>query len=492
MVETSVSRLPFVVTIFLFSSSFSNAFVRSSLPVNQIKWILHSSPSFTTIDQNNNDSVDVINGAVGNTTTSLTTEKKPTPTLYEILGAKPSDTKEEIKKKYVQLAKMSHPDAIKFNGNTIEVDFNEISTAWSILGDEKKRLRYDRSLKAAQFSEDLADWTIQQARPAADWSAEVLEKVAIPFLSTTFSSTLARFQAAAASLQSQKEKEANKKWSLTQAMKAAARAGNAIDKIDLLEKATKLDELAAAEVQKALQVQQTLKQKALERLRLSIHTTDSQLTSSEAWLILESMNQTQVENQVPMTRQLSTLQQHIAEEVDILSGIENDFVQAQQFDQQWQEEYRTTVKERLDAKNAMEQAQREEQAARIAYEQAQQNTIFARERLESISRTLINTSANAKKSSYEVERRSVVAEQQAERVRSMILQSEKALGISTVLDSSSIEENQKRLETLAILRQEERDLTEQEKKMEVRAAKFISRANKLRARAGALDSSTQQ
>ena len=420
-------------------------------------------------------------------------EKKAIPpTLYEILGARPSDTKEDIKKKYVQLAKLSHPDAIKYNGNTIEVDFNEISTAWSILGDEKKRLRYDRSLKAAQFSEDLADWTIQQARPAADWSAEVLEKVAIPFLSTTFSSTLARFQAAAASFQTQRDQEATKKkWSLTQAMKAAARAGNAIDKIDLLDKAKKLEEAAAKEVQNALQVQQTLKQKALERLRLSIHTLDSQLTSSEARLVLEFMNQAHVENQVPMTRQLTTLQQHMAEEVDILSGIEYEFVQAQQFDQQWQEEYRGTVKERLNAKFAMEQAQREEQAARLAYEQAQQNTIYARERLESISRTLINTSANAKKSSYEVERRSVVAEQQAERVRSMILQSEKALGISAVLDSSSPEENQKRLETLATLRQEERVLTEQEKKMEVRAARFISRANKLRARAEALDNNKQ-
>lgn len=491
MPESRVLKKPFLAVL-LFLSSSSHAFSPST---NQrVKWTALAS-SFTTVENinsnSNNNNKDAVGNAASNTTAApFNNEKKPAQTLYEILGANPTDTKEDIKKKYVQLAKLSHPDAIKYNGNTIEVDFNEISTAWSILGDEKKRLRYDRSLKAAQFSEDLADWTIQQARPAADWSAEVLEKVAIPFLSTTFSSTLARFQAAAASFQ-QKDQQAKKKWSLSQAMKAAARAGNAIDKIDLLEKANKLEEAAAKEVQSALQVQQTLKQKALERLRLSLHTSDSQLTSSEARLILDYMNQTQVENQLPMTRQISSLQQHIVEEVGILSGIEEEFVQAQQFDQQWQEEYRDTVKERLNAKTAMEQAQREEQAARLAYEQAQQNTIHARERLESISRTLINTSANAKKSSYEVERRSVVAEQQAERVRSIILQAEKALGISAVLDSSSPEENQKRLQTLAVLRQEERELTEQEKKMEVRAARFISRANKLRDRANSFDNTKQ-
>ena len=71
-------------------------------------------------------------------------------TLYEILGASPDDSVEEMKLKYRELAKRSHPDS----GSTVEgLDFGEIAAAWSILSIPRERLDYDRGLNAQRFSE---------------------------------------------------------------------------------------------------------------------------------------------------------------------------------------------------------------------------------------------------------------------------------------------------------------------------------------------------
>src|SRR3989344_8489495 len=58
---------------------------------------------------------------------------------YEILGIAKTATKDEIKKAFRQLAGKYHPD--KKTGD--EAKFKEISEAYSVLGDEKKRAEYD-------------------------------------------------------------------------------------------------------------------------------------------------------------------------------------------------------------------------------------------------------------------------------------------------------------------------------------------------------------
>ncbi|MDP8213961.1 MAG: molecular chaperone DnaJ [Candidatus Euphemobacter frigidus] len=66
---------------------------------------------------------------------------------YKILGVTSSASQDEIKKAYRKLAKGCHPDTHP-GDKQAEENFKEISQAYDILGDEKKRKQYDQ-MKAA-------------------------------------------------------------------------------------------------------------------------------------------------------------------------------------------------------------------------------------------------------------------------------------------------------------------------------------------------------
>lgn len=60
---------------------------------------------------------------------------------YEILGVSPKATKDEIKAKYVAMARETHPDALIGRTEPAQKDmpdFNEIATAWQTLSNRKK------------------------------------------------------------------------------------------------------------------------------------------------------------------------------------------------------------------------------------------------------------------------------------------------------------------------------------------------------------------
>ncbi|CEG40307.1 chaperone protein [Plasmopara halstedii] len=61
---------------------------------------------------------------------------------YDILGISREASKNEIKKKYYQLAKKYHPDTNKADPDAAK-KFAEATEAWEILGDDEKRQRYD-------------------------------------------------------------------------------------------------------------------------------------------------------------------------------------------------------------------------------------------------------------------------------------------------------------------------------------------------------------
>ncbi len=63
----------------------------------------------------------------------------PTKDYYKILGITKGSDSKDIKKKYYELAKKYHPD--QPTGD--KTKFQEVSEAYEVLGDEKKRQQYD-------------------------------------------------------------------------------------------------------------------------------------------------------------------------------------------------------------------------------------------------------------------------------------------------------------------------------------------------------------
>lgn len=165
--------------------------------------------------------------------------------LYELLGATKQDTRAEIKKKYLMMAKMSHPDAQIGRNGTIDgqaPDFGEISGAWRVLGDQKTRLRYDRSLQAAEFSENaqrIANERLERAVPVV---AKLLDNVALPFLRRTTATTIAVAQAAFNKKGNNTSGEKDKGFqAFFEAMEAGQRAGKMVDSLELTEKCAELE-----------------------------------------------------------------------------------------------------------------------------------------------------------------------------------------------------------------------------------------------------------
>ena len=437
-------------------------------------------------------------------------------TLYQVLGAEPTATRDELKQNYVQLAKQSHPDALRNNNNDndnndnnnnnnhTDLDFSEIAAAWRILSDDMQRKRYDRSLQAERLSVDIAAWATEAAKPAADLSVQVLERVAIPFFRRTTATTLASLQAAAQKLaetkKRQEQQEHNSKTSnnnnnsnhqslgqtVQAAMAAARRAGRAVDKMEMMEKSQELEQRALEQYKQAVETQNELKDVVDQRLLLSLHTHRSGLTTNEAFLILEDFNRTVADSLTVLQRAM--LRHTVEEEIRELQHAEDAFCRVQQVDSQAQEEYREIVRTRLVASDALEQAEQEEEAARIALQQAQQRVWERRSAMDTASREFVQIEARANKSSYDVERLSAVVENQSEKVRQALKHKEREVLRAQGLDVSmatpdvvSAEEVEERTKQMDMLRKQEQILKDKCDKIEVKAARLISRSNQIKA-----------
>lgn len=64
-------------------------------------------------------------------------------TFYDVLQVKKNATLEEIKQSYRRLAKQYHPDKFKDDKEYAEKKFKDISEAYEVLSDTKKRQIYD-------------------------------------------------------------------------------------------------------------------------------------------------------------------------------------------------------------------------------------------------------------------------------------------------------------------------------------------------------------
>ena len=66
------------------------------------------------------------------------------PNYYETLGVPTDATQKQIKKKFRELAKKTHPDKTKEDSEEAMVELNK---AYEVLSDEERREKYDRYLK---------------------------------------------------------------------------------------------------------------------------------------------------------------------------------------------------------------------------------------------------------------------------------------------------------------------------------------------------------
>jgi len=66
------------------------------------------------------------------------------PNYYEVLGITKNATQEEIKHKFRELAKRTHPDKTKENS---EEKMAELNKAYEVLSDKERREKYDRYFK---------------------------------------------------------------------------------------------------------------------------------------------------------------------------------------------------------------------------------------------------------------------------------------------------------------------------------------------------------
>ena len=134
----------------------------------------------------------------------MESRKRSSKDYYSVLGVSPDSDSAEIKKAYRTLVQQYHPDRVRGSDEATNASERmiEINEAFSILGDEKLRAEWDRSLKAgkapaaAATESAVEDWEIpvspmkkQADAPAKRHSAveksvarEFLEKVRVQLL----------------------------------------------------------------------------------------------------------------------------------------------------------------------------------------------------------------------------------------------------------------------------------------------------------------------
>ncbi|RVE71465.1 hypothetical protein OJAV_G00052130 [Oryzias javanicus] len=78
--------------------------------------------------------------------------------LYAVLGAHPSDSVQQLRRRYQQLALQFHPDRVGGEHSSAAESsvsrFLEVDAAWKILSDQNTRRQYDSQRRAEALTQD--------------------------------------------------------------------------------------------------------------------------------------------------------------------------------------------------------------------------------------------------------------------------------------------------------------------------------------------------
>ena len=382
-------------------------------------------------------------------------DQTQTQTLYEILNCPPDATRDQLKKNYITLVRQSHPDALLSNGSSPTADseeqFQRITAAWKTLANPLERKRYDRELRAQEFTQNVEDMVGNIATTAGPQFMRAFDNVAIPFLRRSAATTVAGFTAVTKDIQNYSDKRSAAGFNdgagaeeqrtnneaaaakngeslglgriLSNAVQASQKAGKAIDRLELNEKSRDLFEQAQKESREATRLRDKLDKVMRKRVQLLLHTPDAKLSSLEALVILDSFN---IKDEVTMLDTVR-LRKTVTQEIEWLQPLEQEVKQKQEYAEQLEFDIERKS-------SAFEQAQVNAAAAVQAEERARKALEDAIALVESTRIDVENTDNSLRKAVddktnnlSELDRVKWNMERQQERVRLALRRKEQAL-----------------------------------------------------------------
>jgi len=410
---------------------------------------------------------------------------KKEKTLYEVLRSHPTASRNEIRRQFAVLARETHPDALTSGeGNAA---FTEVSHAWNVLGNEKERRRYDRSLQAAEIKENVEKLAFQVGKTTGPAARKIFEDVALPFMKRTTATTMATFTAVASDISKSNSSGVDLVGHAVNAgLKAGVAASQILDAEELQAKGEELEKRAKKEVEKAMSVQEKLAAVMDQRLSLALRTPKSNITSSEALRILDSFNTVDSVSIGDMVRMRRTIQRGI----ESLETAETDYYEkagVQQLAFKDITEYKQSLgKAEIAAAKATEA---EAEAIRVL-EACRKRVAETTHELDELNRVKSGKQNNYKKAILDAQKASTSLGRRQEKVRKALKEKREALREQKMAKSEKLEpdlcDGLKEADLEALQRKEQKLLSEctrvesQASRLQSRAKKLLTRAEEIR------------
>ena len=431
-------------------------------------------------------------------------ETKLAVSHYEILGASPSDTRSELKRKYVALAKQTHPDAVRqtqetnTNITTAPLDFQDIANAYRILSNPKLKRRYDRQVRADQLSLELQTFATGFGDTVGPQLETLLDQVALPFLRRTTATTLASMQAAARDW-SAPDNNQDLGHVFQSAVQAARNAGDIMDDMErqeqgeaLLEQSGKLEQQLLEQQAAAEEVQAQLESARIQRLRAALRvdptnhndTPTSNLSMDDATSLVQYWNQT-IQTQ---TTSLSE-QQRTAFAKKLIAQLQPKIENLQSAEDALQDsdldlgslvlEYKETELKLQQARANKVLAVQAEQRAREALKEAQRQVTESHAQVHEASKSLTQTEGALERKSRERDGLAKKYAKQQTHIVAVLRKKDQVVCNKLELSKDTTEEE----ESLEILQNKEQELLREYEQLKVTANQLQAQAKQLKQQA---------